>query len=360
MKNSLINLPASKSLTLHWNYGSILGMVIASQVLTGLLLSMYYTADARLAFDSVQYIMREVNNGWFIRLMHINGARLLFIFLYLHFFKGLFMQSYRLKMVWVSGLVMFLLIMGIRFMGYVLVWAQMSFWAAVVITRLLRVIPYFGNSLVIWVWGGFRVGRSTLKFLFVLHFLLPWLLFVLLLVHLVMLHKTGRTSSLYCHGDYDKINFYPYYWIKDGYNILVFMGFIAFMLVFPYFFRDPEMFIAADPITRPAHIVPEWYFLFAYAILRAIPNKVLGVLALLARVCVFFLFAFNKRYTAPLANLNKFMVFNFLFICIILSWLGQCPVEAPFYYLRVVFTCLYFACVLLMLFSNWFSHQLFK
>nr|UWI71679.1 cytochrome b [Strongyloides fuelleborni fuelleborni] len=360
LKDSLINLPASKSLTLHWNYGSMLGMVLVMQVFTGFCLAMYYVADSGLAFDSVQYIMYEVNNGWFVRLMHMNGASLFFIFLYLHFFKGLFMSSYRLSWVWVTGLFMFLMVMGISFMGYVLVWAQMSFWAAVVITSLLSVIPYFGNSLVMWVWSGFSVGSATLKFLCILHYLLPWVLFLLIMAHLVMLHSTGSTSSLYCHGDYDKVNFYPYYFVKDGYNIIVFMVFIMFVLIYPYFFSDPEMFIQADPMTSPVHIVPEWYFLFAYAILRAIPNKVLGVVMLLASICIFFAFAFIKNYTSVLSNLNKFMVFNFLFIGILLSWLGQCPVETPYNVLSVVFTCMYFVCIGIMLFYNWFTYYLFK
>nr|YP_009176846.1 cytochrome b [Strongyloides venezuelensis]BAT21217.1 cytochrome b [Strongyloides venezuelensis] len=360
LKNMFLNLPVSKSLSLFWNFGSMLGMILVMQVFTGFCMALYYVADSSLAFDSVQYIMYETNYGWFFRLMHMNGASLFFIFLYLHFFKGLFMSSYRLGGVWITGLLMFLMIMGISFMGYVLVWAQMSFWAAVVITSLLSVIPYFGNNLVLWVWSGFSVGSATLKFLCILHYLLPWVLFVFVVSHLVLLHKTGSTSSLYCHGDYDKVCFYPYYYSKDGFNIIFFMLFISYVLVYPYVFSDPEMFIQADPMTSPAHIVPEWYFLFAYAILRAIPNKVLGVVFLLSSIFVFFLFVFLKNYTSILSNLNKFVIFSFLFICIILSWLGQCQVEYPFNILSVIFSYLYFIVILFILFYNWVSYYIFK
>ena len=355
----MVSLPTRKSLTVAWNFGSILGMVLVFQILTGFLLVFYYISSG-FAFDSVQYIIYESNFGFLFRIFHINGASLFFIFLYLHFFKGLFFGSYRLKGVWLTGLVIFLIIMMISFIGYVLVWAQMSFWAAVVITSLLSVIPFIGNSLVLWIWGGFSVGGATLKFLFVLHFLLPWLLFVLVVVHLLFLHKTGRTSKLYCHGDYDKVCFRPFYYFKDAYNIVFFFFFVSFSLFSPYFFRDPEIFIAADPITSPVHIVPEWYFLFAYAILRAIPNKILGVIALLLSILVFFFFVFFNNYTTLLSNLNKFVVFTFLFVGIILSWLGQCHVESPFSDLSVIFSCLYFFIIVFIIFYNFLSSLLFK
>ena len=356
----LISLPRRKSLSLNWNYGSILGIILVFQILTGTLLAIYYSADSLLAFNRVQYIMYEVNYGWIFRVFHFNGASLFFIFLYLHFFKALFFSSYRLKFVWASGLTIFLFVIIEAFMGYVLVWAQIRFWASVVITSLLSVIPIWGPTLVVWIWSGFTVSGATLKFFFVLHFLVPYLVLVVILVHLVFLHTTGRTSKLFCHGDYDKIRFFPYYWLKDSYNLLFWFVFFRFSLVYPFNLGDPEIFIEADPIMRPVHIVPEWYFLFAYAILRAIPNKILGVIALLIRIVRFYFFIIIDRYHSVLKIINKFLVFLFIFISIILSWLGQCLVEDPFVILRAVFSILYFLLVYILLFVYWFKNILFK
>lgn len=356
----LISLPRSKTLSLNWNFGRILGIVLVFQLVTGTLLAIYYTADGLLAFNRVQYIIYEVNFGWVFRIFHFNGARLFFIFLYLHFFKGLFFNRYRLKFVWITGLTIFFLVIIEAFIGYVLVWAQIRFWASVVITSLLRVIPIWGPTLVVWIWRGFTVSRATLKFFFVLHFLVPWFILLVVLVHLIYLHDTGRTSKLFCHGDYDKVNFFPLYWFKDGYNVILWLIFIVFSLVNPFVLGDPEIFIEADPITRPVHIVPEWYFLFAYAILRAIPNKILGVVALLIRIVRFYLFGLISNYHSILTKLNKFLVFLFLFSSIILRWLGQCIVEYPFEILRVIFSLIYFFLVYLLLFVYIFLNLLFK
>ena len=356
----LISLPRRKSLSLNWNYGSILGIVLVFQLVTGILLSIYYSADSLLAFNSVQYIIFEINYGWIFRIFHFNGASLFFVFLYIHFFKALFFNSYRLKFVWVSGLTIFLLVIIEAFIGYVLVWAQISFWASVVITSLLSVIPIWGPTLVVWIWSGFTVSGATLKFFFVLHFLVPWLILLVILVHLIFLHDTGRTSKLYCHGDYDKIRFFPFYWFKDGYNLIFWFLFLSFSLFYPFNLGDPEIFIEADPIISPVHIVPEWYFLFAYAILRAIPNKILGVIALLISIVSFYFFIFISNYHCILNKLNKFLVFLFIFISILLSWLGQCLVETPYVFIRAVFSILYFFFIYLLLFIYWFENLLFK
>jgi ubiquinol-cytochrome c reductase cytochrome b subunit len=270
------------------------------------------------------------------------GLVCFFFFLFLHFFKGLFFCSYRLLFVWSSGLLLFLFIMAEAFMGYVLVWAQMRFWASVVITSLLSVIPFFGPVLVNWVWGGFSVSGATLKFFFVLHFLLPWLLLVVVLLHLLFLHETGSSSKLFCHGDYDKIAFFRFYWWKDGVNLLFFFFFVFFVFFFPYRLGDPEIFIEADPMISPVHIVPEWYFLFAYAILRAIPNKVLGVFFLLLSIVSFFFFFFLFLMYLFLGYLIRFLFFFFFFVGIVLSWLGQCVVEPPFLFLSGLFSFFYF------------------
>lgn len=359
--NSLVVLlPSSKSLTISWNFGSILGMVLIFQILTGTLLAFYYVADSSLAFNSVQYIIYEISFGWIFRIFHFNGASLFFLFLYFHIFKGLFFFSYRLKKVWMSGLTIYLLIMIEAFIGYVLVWAQISFWASVVITSLLRVIPIWGSVLVVWIWGGFTVGGATLKFFFVLHFLVPWGLLVLIMFHLVFLHDSGRTSVLYCHGDYDKVCFSPEYWGKDLYNVIFWILFFVFSLVYPFNLGDPEMFIEADPIISPVHIVPEWYFLFAYAILRAIPNKILGVIALLIRIVTFYFFSFFSNYTSSFVKLNKFLVVFFILISILLSWLGQCLVEFPFTLISGLFSILYFLVAYFMLFNFIFFQNLYK
>nr|YP_009027250.1 cytochrome b [Contracaecum osculatum]AGR53830.1 cytochrome b [Contracaecum osculatum] len=359
--NSLvISLPSSKALTLNWNYGSMLGMVLGFQILTGTLLAFYYTNDGVSAFSSVQYIMYEVNYGWVFRIFHSNGASLFFIFLYLHIFKGLFFCSYRLKKVWLTGVVILLLVMMEAFMGYVLVWAQMSFWASVVITSLLSVIPFWGVDIVTWIWSGFTVSSATLKFFFVVHFLVPWGLLVVVLVHLLMLHITGSTSKLYCHGDYDKISFFPGFWVKDAYNLLIWLGFFVFVFIFPFNLGDPEMFIEADPMVSPAHIVPEWYFLYAYAILRAIPNKVLGVVAMFASQMVLFSFLFVNNYVSLMFKVNKFLVFCLLFILVMLSWLGQCLVEDPFVGLSFWFSVLYFLVFFILLSVFFVTKLIFK
>lgn len=360
MNSLVVSLPSRKRLTLSWNFGRILGMILVFQILTGTFLAFYYTADSLIAFSTVQYIIYEVNFGWIFRIFHFNGASLFFVFLYLHIFKGLFFMRYRLKKVWIRGLTLYLLIMMEAFIGYVLVWAQMSFWAAVVITSLLSVIPIWGPTIVTWIWRGFGVTGATLKFFFVLHFLVPWGLLVVMLLHLVFLHDTGRTSSLYCHGDYDKICFGPEYWGKDAYNVIIWLLFIVFSLIYPFNLGDPEIFIEADPMIRPVHIVPEWYFLFAYAILRAIPNKILGVIALLMSIVTFYFFAFVNNYTSCLTKLNKFLVFSFIISSVILSWLGQCTVEDPYTILSPLFSIIYFTLAFTMLFIFMTRKLLFK
>lgn len=355
----LLNLPSSKTLRIYWNFGSILGIIMVFQILTGTFLVFYYTPDRILSFSTVQYIIYEVNFGWVFRIFHFNGASLFFIFLYLHIFKGLFFSSYRLNKVWLSGLTLYLLIIIEAFIGYVLVWAQMRFWAAVVITRLLSVIPFWGSILVFWIWRGFGVTSATLKFFFTLHFLLPWMLLVLILLHLIFLHRRGRTSLLYCHGDFDKMRFFPIYWSKDMYNLIFWLFFLSLFLFYPFILGDPEMFIEANPIVSPVHIVPEWYFLFAYAILRAIPNKVVGVLALLLSIFRFYFFGMFNNYVTVINKLNVFLVFLFIIISFFLSWLGQCTVEVPYTFLGPFFSLLYFLFVYILLFIYYFSYYLF-
>ena len=265
------------------------------------------------SFNSVQYLIIEVNFGWVFRVLHFNGARFFFFFVFSHFFKGLFFFSFRLCRVWLTGLFIFILLMAVAFMGYVLVWAQMRFWASVVITSLLTVVPIFGFDLVFLIWGGFSVAGATLKFFFVLHFLLPWVLLLFVFIHLFFLHSTGRTNFFFYCGGLVKISFFSYFWVKDLYNFLILFFFFFFLFCSPFVLGDPEMFIEADFLSSPVHIVPEWYFLFAYAILRGVPNKILGVFLLVFSLLVFFFFLFFLRFTPCLGAFNKFFVLFFFF-----------------------------------------------
>jgi len=319
-----------------------------------------YGADASVAFDTVQFIIYEINFGFLLRIFHFNGARLFFIFLYLHLMKALFHFGYRLHTVWLRGVTILLLTIMTAFLGYVLVWGQIRFWAAVVITNLVRVIPYLGPTLVVWIWAGFSVNNGTLGLFFILHFLVPFIILVLITIHLVFLHTTGRTSTLLCHGDYDKIRFFPYYAAKDGLNLVIWAVFFFFALSFPFVLGDAEMFIAANRIRRPVHIVPEWYFLFAYAILRSIPNKIIGVIAFAIRLASFYFFGLVKNYRTPLNVLNKFIVFWFIGVAVMLTWIGQCRVEAPFIIIGQIFSVLYFLILFVKLFIYIFSSKLFQ
>jgi len=280
-------------------------------------------------------------------------------FLYLHMLKGLFYCRYRLSMVWISGVTIFLLVIITAFLGYVIVWGQIRFWAAVVITNLVRVIPYIGVTLIFWIWAGFSVNNGTLGLFFMLHFLVPFVILVLILLHLVFLHDSGSTSSLLCLGDYDKVKFFPFYAAKDRLNLLLWAGFFFLALSYPFKLGDAEMFIAANSLRRPVHIVPEWYFLFAYAILRAIPNKIIGVVALLFRIVRLYFLALPKNYTTMLNLLNKFIVYWFVRIWIVLTWVGQCRVEAPFIVLGIVFSFLYFVILFIIWSVYTFSYKFF-
>jgi len=359
MKSIFVSLPGSKRLSLFWNFGSILAMVLAFQIVTGLFLVINFKSDRSLAFQSVQFIIYEVEFGYLFRIFHFNGANLFFIFLYLHLLKGLFYCRYRLRMVWVRGVTIFILVILTAFLGYVLVWGQIRFWAAVVITNLVRVIPYVGVTLIFWIWAGFSVNNGTLGLFFILHFLVPFIILIIVVLHLVFLHQRGRTSSLLCIGDYDKVKFFPFYIAKDGINILLWVGFFFLALSYPFVLGDAEIFIAANRLSSPVHIVPEWYFLFAYAILRAIPNKIIGVVAFAARLLRLYFLALSKNYTTILNLLNKFFVFWFVSVWLLLTWVGQCRVEAPFIVLGFVFFVCYFRLLFIIYSTYTFSYNFF-
>jgi len=332
---------------------------LAFQIVTGLFLVINFKSDRRLAFQRVQFIIYEVEFGFLFRIFHFNGANLFFVFLYLHILKGLFYCRYRLTIVWVRGVTLFILVILTAFLGYVIVWGQISFWAAVVITNLVRVIPYIGVTLIFWIWAGFSVNNGTLGLFFMLHFLVPFIILIIVVAHLIFLHDRGRTSSLLCIGDYDKVKFFPFYIAKDGLNLLLWLRFFFLALSFPFLLGDAEIFIAANSLSSPVHIVPEWYFLFAYAILRAIPNKIMGVVALLARVVGLYFLALSRNYTTILNLLNKFLVYWFVRVWLLLTWVGQCGVEAPFIVLGIIFSICYFSLLGIIFSLYTFSYKFF-
>nr|YP_009679047.1 cytochrome b [Setaria labiatopapillosa]QDF64275.1 cytochrome b [Setaria labiatopapillosa] len=355
---SVIFLPASFTLSYMWNFGSMLGIMLVSQILTGFFLTFYYTSGD--SFSSVQYIMFEVNFGWLLRIMHSNGASMFFLFVYMHIFKGLIFGSYRLMMVWCSGVIIYFLLMGIAFTGYVLIWGQMSYWAAVVITSLITSVPYLGKYLVWWIWGSFSVCENTLKFFYSIHFILPWSLIVLMIFHLFFLHFTGSSSSLFCHGDYDKIHFFPSFWFKDSLDIFFYFILILFALIFSFNLSDPMIFVESDSMASPAHVVPEWYFLFAFTILRSVPNKLFGVILMFASVFVLIALVWPSSYFTLLDNFLYFFSVSFVWIFFWLTWAGHYPTDYPFNYFNLLATLFYFSCIFFMCLINFISSKIFS
>nr|ACR83095.1 cytochrome b [Poecilia gillii]AVM18783.1 cytochrome b [Poecilia mexicana]ACR83096.1 cytochrome b [Poecilia gillii]ACR83097.1 cytochrome b [Poecilia gillii]ACR83099.1 cytochrome b [Poecilia gillii] len=344
--DALVDLPAPTNISAWWNFGSLLGLCLIAQILTGLFLAMHYTSDISMAFSSVAHICRDVNYGWLIRNMHANGASLFFVCIYLHIGRGLYYGSYLYKETWNIGVVLLLLVMMTAFVGYVLPWGQMSFWGATVITNLLSAVPYVGDTLVQWIWGGFSVDNATLTRFFAFHFLLPFIVAAATLVHLIFLHETGSNNPIGLNSDADKISFHPYFSYKDllGF-ILLLTTLIALALFSPNLLGDPENFTPANPLVTPPHIKPEWYFLFAYAILRSIPNKLGGVLALLASILVLMVIPFlhtSKQRSLTFRPLTQLLFWLLVADVIILTWIGGMPVEHPFIIIGQIASFLYF------------------
>nr|YP_008378747.1 cytochrome b [Brachycybe lecontii]AFR77044.1 cytochrome b [Brachycybe lecontii] len=346
MNNSLFDLPSPSNISLMWNFGSLLGMTLFIQIITGLFLSMHYTADISLAFNSIIHIMRDVNYGWLIRILHANGASLFFICLFFHIGRGIFYSSFMMKLTWISGVVIFMLTMMTAFLGYVLPWGQMSFWGATVITNLLSAIPYLGPNLVNWIWGGFAVDNATLVRFFSFHFLFPFIVMMLVLIHLVFLHTSGSSNPLGTNSNMEKIPFHPFFTLKDLMTMIISIFLLIMLSSYtPFLLSDPENFINANPLVTPIHIQPEWYFLFAYAILRSIPNKLGGVIALLMSILIILTLPFSHKMN--LLNqkffINKQMFWMFISSFCLLTWIGSCPVEDPFIFLSQILTLLYFS-----------------
>nr|WRO44986.1 cytochrome b [Stenothemus sp.] len=342
---TLIDLPTPSNISIFWNFGSLLGMCLTIQILTGLFLTMHYCPNIDSAFSSVVHIMRDVNYGWLIRTTHANTASLFFICLYMHIGRGMFYSSYFLKETWNIGVILVLLVMATAFLGYVLPWGQMSFWGATVITNLISAIPYLGSYIVQWIWGGFAIDNATLNRFFAFHFILPFIILAMAIVHLIFLHQTGSNNPLGTKSDLYKIMFHPYFSFKDlaGFIIAVMMLMIL-TLTDPNMLGDPDNFIPANPLVTPPHIKPEWYFLFAYAILRSIPNKLGGVLALLFSILILFCLPFLKKkmQNNKFYPLNKLLTWNYFVMVFLLTWIGACPVEDPYILLGQILTVLYF------------------
>nr|ULO25740.1 cytochrome b [Hyalessa maculaticollis] len=346
LNNSLIDFPAPSSLSYWWNFGSLLGMCLIIQIMTGLFLSMHYNANITNAFDSINHICQNVNYGWMLRIIHANGASLFFICVYLHIGRGIYYGSYKYFETWSMGVMILFILMATAFLGYVLPWGQMSFWGATVITNLVSAIPYLGVSLVNWIWGGFAVDNATLTRFYSLHFILPFIILSLSIIHLIFLHQTGSNNPLGIKSNADKIPFHPYFTIKDIMGFLFTMIlFMLFIMMEPYLLGDPDNFIPANPLVTPNHIQPEWYFLFAYAILRSIPNKLGGVMALFMSIFVLMIVpTLNNSKFQGLMNypINQIMFWYMLIILILLTWIGARPVELPYINIGMFLTIMYF------------------
>jgi len=334
VNGALIDLPAPVNASAWWNFGSLLGLCLVTQIVTGIFLAIHYTPDVSLAFSSVRHITRDVNYGWLIRFIHANGASWFFICLYLHIGRGIYYGSYKFHETWGVGVVILFLTIITAFLGYVLPWGQMSFWAAAVITNMVSAVPYVGKAIVEWLWGGFSVGAATLVRFFAFHFLFPFIIAALRIIHLVFLHQTCSNNPLGVNSYGDIIWFHPYYSTKDLVGFMFFLTRLGVIVLYsPNLLVDPENFIPANPMVTPTHIQPEWYFLPFYAILRSIPNKLGGVVAMVMSIAILWLLpVINKTQLRSMtfSPLSQVLFWGLITVFIILMWIGRCPVEAPY------------------------------
>nr|ABC86664.1 cytochrome b [Xenos vesparum]CAL18262.1 cytochrome b [Xenos vesparum] len=342
MKNNLMNIPIPSSISYMWNFGSILLVCFFTQFITGLMLTMYYLPLASQAHFSIFFLMRETSTGWLIRLIHCNMASIYFMALYIHLSRNLFFKSFYLP--WFSGSMIFIMSMGTAFLGYILPWGQMSYWGAMVITNLMTTIPYIGDLLLTWIWGNLTISSFTLTRFYMMHFMLPFLILLLIILHIYSLHLTGSSNPLGTKNN-DMISFHPYFLWKDFLGfIIMFFSLIMIISLYPFFLLNPENFNLANPLLTPPHIEPEWYFLYAYSILRSIPNKLGGTIALFMSVFLLFIIPFmnNIKLNNKFSPINKFLITMFFFNFFMLTITGMLPIEQPFQLISKIFTVMYF------------------
>ncbi|WP_186387204.1 cytochrome b/b6 [Stappia sp. TSB10P1A] len=357
VRGSFVDFPTPKNLNYWWTFGGILFFVLIAQILTGIVLVMHYTPNTALAFASVEHIMRDVNFGWLLRYLHANGASMFFIAVFIHMFRGMYYGSYKAprEISWILGVVIFLIMMATAFMGYVLPWGQMSFWGATVITNLFSALPLVGEPIVNWLWGGFAVDNPTLNRFFSLHYLLPFMIFGVVLLHVWAFHTTGNNNptGINPKTKQDTIPFHPYYTIKDLFAIVVFMILFAYFVFYiPNYMGHADNYIEADPLVTPAHIVPEWYFLPFYAILRAVPDKLGGVVLMFGSIAVMFVLPWldtSKVRSGTYRPLFKQFFWIFVAVCVGLGYLGAMPAEGGYVIAARILTTYYFAHFLIIL-----------
>lgn len=346
LNGSLIDLPAPSNLSIWWNFGSLLGLCLVIQIATGLFLSIHYAPRVELAFSSVSHITQDVSSGWLFRNLHANGASWFFICLYIHIGRGIYYTSYTQIETWNIGVVLLILVMASAFLGYVLPWGQMSLWGATVITNLFSALPYIGPAVVEWLWGGFVVSNATLNRFFALHFIVPFIAVAMMIAHILFLHQTGSNNPLGLNRDSDKIIFHSYYSTKDSVGFVLVLMFLWFIALYtPNLLTDPENFIPANPIVTPVHIKPEWYFLWAYAILRSIPNKLGGVVAIFSALLILIILpltTIHKRRSTSFYPANQVLFWFFITNMALLTWIGGCPVEPPYILTGQILTFTYF------------------
>ena len=357
VQGQLMDFPTPKNLNYWWTFGGILAIMLVAQLITGIVLAMHYTAHVDMAFNSVEHIMRDVNYGWLIRYLHANGASMFFIAVYVHMFRGMYYGSYKAprEVLWMIGVLIYLVMMATAFMGYVLPWGQMSFWGAKVITNLFSAIPFVGESVTTWLWGGYSVDNPTLNRFFSLHYLLPFVLAGLVGLHIWALHVpgNGNPTGVNVKGSQDTVPFHPYYTMKDGFAIVVFMMlFAAFTFFAPNYLGHAINYLPANPLVTPAHIVPEWYYLPFYAILRAIPDKLLGVVAMFGSILILFVLPWldtSRVRSGTYRPIFKQFFWVFVLVCIGLGYLGSKPAEGGYVFWARILTAYYFLHFLVIL-----------